>query len=226
MINRNIISPCLHILNEAQIEIYPIFKFITSLDFVLYGGTAISLLFGHRQSVDFDFFSSMILDDNLKLIILNNNNIFKTSKIIQNSFNTLTIKTYNDVKISFFGGLTFGRVGEPQMTDDKILRLASPFDLFGTKLKVIMERAEYRDYKDIIELIKNHNELSLGLASAQSLYQKMYYPIDGIKALTFFSEGNLNELTVDEKSFLIKSVQNIDLFHLPEAPIISYNLSF
>jgi hypothetical protein len=33
-----------------------------SLGFVLYGGAAIALRLGHRQSVDFDFFSSRPLN--------------------------------------------------------------------------------------------------------------------------------------------------------------------
>ena len=45
------------ILPPAQMELWPMLKAIPK-SFVLYGGTAVALRFGHRNSVDFDFFSS------------------------------------------------------------------------------------------------------------------------------------------------------------------------
>src|SRR6185295_15501668 len=46
----------LDILPAAQREIWPNLSPAPGLSFVLYGGTAIALFLGHRQSVDFDFF--------------------------------------------------------------------------------------------------------------------------------------------------------------------------
>ena len=48
----------LDILPEAQKELWP-FLTETPCDFVLYGGTAAALRYGHRQSIDFDFFSTV-----------------------------------------------------------------------------------------------------------------------------------------------------------------------
>ena len=51
-------EPRLDILPAAQRKLWPELKPVQQQGFVLYGGTAIALRLGHRQSVDFDFFSS------------------------------------------------------------------------------------------------------------------------------------------------------------------------
>ena len=55
-------TPHLDILPPAQRELWPLLGASSTLDFVLYGGTAIALRLGHRPSVDFDFFSESPLD--------------------------------------------------------------------------------------------------------------------------------------------------------------------
>jgi hypothetical protein len=48
------------------------------------------------------------------------------------------------VKVSFFGGLGFGRVGKPVATEGKELIPASLDDLMGHELKVLLQRIEAR----------------------------------------------------------------------------------
>jgi len=50
------VSLHLDILPPAQRKIWDALSALPS-EFVLYGGTAIALQLGHRQSVDFDFFA-------------------------------------------------------------------------------------------------------------------------------------------------------------------------
>jgi hypothetical protein len=134
------LKPCVGSLNESQKGIYPLLSEIKDMGFVLYGGTAVSLLFGHHESVDFDLFSSKPLDDVTKFKLKNLNSVFRDSSTFQDSENTFSMLTHSNVKISFFGGLGFGRVGEPIMTSDSILLIASPYDLLGTKLKTLIQR--------------------------------------------------------------------------------------
>jgi len=47
----------LSILSQVQKELWPLLGKV-SARFVLYGGTAIALRIAHRESVDFDFFTS------------------------------------------------------------------------------------------------------------------------------------------------------------------------
>lgn len=49
-------EPRVDLLPSAQRSLWPRLKAVPA-DFMLYGGTALALRLGHRESVDFDFFS-------------------------------------------------------------------------------------------------------------------------------------------------------------------------
>jgi len=55
-------APRLDTLPEVQRLSWPKLAPAAALRFVLYGETAVALRFGHRTSVDFDFFSDAALD--------------------------------------------------------------------------------------------------------------------------------------------------------------------
>ena len=57
----NAFEPKLEILPESQRRLWPELVDVPK-SFTLYGGTAIALRLGHRQSVDFDFFGSEAFD--------------------------------------------------------------------------------------------------------------------------------------------------------------------
>ncbi|EQD72491.1 hypothetical protein B1A_05428 [mine drainage metagenome] len=83
------------------------------MGFTLYGGTAIALQLGHRQSADFDLFTDRYLNESK---IFKKMSFLERAQVIQASENTLTMAYPADkglVKISIFGGITFGRVGRP-----------------------------------------------------------------------------------------------------------------
>ena len=56
-----VFSPRLDVLPEPQRKLWPELAG-TPDHFILYGGTAIALRLGHRQSVDFDFFSPVTFE--------------------------------------------------------------------------------------------------------------------------------------------------------------------
>ena len=112
------------------------------LGFVLYGGTAVALQLGHRSSADFDFFSELQLN---RGHIISAFPFLGESHLLQDQINTFTFlvsATEEPVKISFFGGIDHGRVGEPRWTEDQIVQVASLDDLMATKVKTIMQRIE------------------------------------------------------------------------------------
>lgn len=57
-----VFRPNLNILPLAQQRLWPQLKNASRMGFVLYGGTAIALRLGHRDSIDFDFFSAQPLN--------------------------------------------------------------------------------------------------------------------------------------------------------------------
>jgi hypothetical protein len=50
------------ILPDEQLRVWQQLKSTVGLRYVLCGGTAIALRLGHRQSIDFDFFTDRALD--------------------------------------------------------------------------------------------------------------------------------------------------------------------
>jgi hypothetical protein len=191
--------------------------------FVLYGGTALSLRLGHRQSIDFDFFSSkpVVPDELLKSL-----KVLQGARILQSSSQTLTlaVERKGNVKLSFFGGISFGRVGVPDVTSDGVLKVASLLDVAGTKAKVVIQRAEAKDYLDLLALFKNGINLPQAMAAAIALFGEQYNPILTVKSLTYFDDGDLHMLTPDQKHELKQFASGQD-FALPEVPKLSNDLS-
>jgi hypothetical protein len=111
------LSPRLDILPEAQRELWPQLGRLPR-QFVLYGGTAIALRLGHRSSVDFDFFSPDPLDHRA---LERDLPFLRDGAALQEEANVRTVlasTTHGPVKVSLFGGIGFGRVGEPACTED------------------------------------------------------------------------------------------------------------
>lgn len=207
-----VFQPCLDILPAAQRHLWPALRGARELGFTLYGGTAIALRLGHRESVDFDFFSDQALDrDALRAAFA----FMQHATTLQDHGNTWVVlappgqAAQAQVKLSFFGTLTFGRVGEPEITDDGVLQVASLDDLMATKLKVILQRAEAKDYRDVAAMLCAGVSLSRGLASARLLFGPNFQPSESLKALVYFSDGDLQTLRADEKQTLVNAVKAV-----------------
>jgi hypothetical protein len=185
-------KPRLEVLPPAQLTLWPLLRELPD-DFVLYGGTAIALRLGHRVSVDFDFFSDEPLSgarkDRLKAEI----SFLRDAEVIQNEPNSLTLLVPVDqssVKVSFFGGLSMGRIARPDKTDDEVACVASLEDLLAHKLKVIHDRAEGKDYQDIAEMLDQGMDLAHGLGGRLALFGPSVPTMTTVKALTWFKDIN------------------------------------
>ena len=184
---------------RAQRRLWPQLGPSVALGFVLYGGTAVSLHLGHRRSVDFDFFT----DRPLNAAAIRRAFAFGGStKTLQQAKDTLVVLT-SGVKLSFFGGLPFGRVGDPHLTTDGVAEVASLEDLMAHKLKVILQRAEKKDYADIAAMLRAGHSLARGLAAARLLFGAAFQPAESLKALAFFKDGDLARLSQGDRRILI-----------------------
>jgi hypothetical protein len=221
-----IFSPHKEILPTSQQEVWPKLSDIKRLGFVLYGGTAIALQLGHRISIDFDFFSSLAIQ---KRELYDQLPFLSNSVVVQDEPHSLTVLINNTsskisgVKVSFFWGLQMGRVSEPLITKDEVLQVASLDDLLANKLKVILQRAEFKDYFDIASLLKFGMKLDEGLGYAQALFGHTFAPSESIKALNYFGDGDLYLLSKEDKELLIKESKSIN--QVPLKNIVSRNLS-
>jgi len=126
------------------------------------------------------------------------------------------------VKVSFFGAIAFGRVGEPDLTDDGVLQVASFDDLMAIKVKVVLQRAEAKDYRDIAAMLNAGVSLPRGLASARVLFGPSFQPSESLKALVYFNDGDLKTLTAAEKTTLVDAVKAVR--DLPEVVLHASSL--
>jgi hypothetical protein len=183
----------LEILPKAQREFWKNLAGMVPAHFVLYGGTAVALRLGHRHSVDFDFFSDKRFNFDL---LSTSMPALKRATTLERRLNTLIASMSmpsGDVKLSFFGGLAIGRVGEPDPVQDRVA-VASPLDLLATKLKALHDRIEAKDYLDIEALLKSGLTLSQGIAAATSLFGRSLNPLDTAKAVGWFRDGGLDQI--------------------------------
>lgn len=203
-------QPNLDILPDPQRRLWPKLS-DTPDDFVLYGGTAIALYLGHRESIDFDFFSSAPFEPGE---LIASTRYLQQSERLQSAKNTLVVLIKNSsgsVKLSFFGDLDFGRVQSPLSSNSNNIRIASLLDLAASKIKVLQDRAELKDYFDIYTLLQHGISLDEALSAAMGVYGKAFNPVISLKALTYFDDGDVSKLTMTQKSFLTGSVNSIDL---------------
>jgi len=185
-------------------------------EFVLYGGTALALHLGHRESLDFDFFGNRSFDS----VRLNEKMPFLSgAKIMQQEPNTLSVivDRQGPVKVSFFGVPGIGCLKTPHRAPDNGLQIASLFDLAGIKAAVVQQRAEARDYRDIdAVLLDGRIDLPMALACALAIYGPTFNPQITLKALSFFGDGNLSRLPQETQDRLAKAAREVDLNNLPK----------
>jgi hypothetical protein len=200
-------------LPPAQRQLWPELRPSVGLGLVLYGGTAISLQFGHRRSVDFDFFHHRAL---AKEAIRAAFAFLRRSTTLQDTENTLVVMVPGSgrgggdgVKVSFFGGMSFGRVGDPLLCDDGVMRVASLDDLMAHKLKVILQRSEKKDYQDIAAMIRAGCQVARGLAAARLFFGQAFQPAESLKALTYFGDGDLGRLSGADRGTLIEAAKSV-----------------
>lgn len=203
-------KPIFKTLPRNQRRAWPHLGPAKDLGFCLYGGTALALRFGHRVSVDFDFFSAEALSKSSLMAKLP---FLSEAEILQESRNSYVFMATapggrDPVKISFFAGLSFGRIAAPELSDDGVLLAASIKDLMATKLKVLFDRVEPRDYIDIAEMLGRGVSLSDGIRDALALFPK-FNPIACLKVLCYFDSKELAGLAKNCKLVLTKAVISV-----------------
>jgi len=204
------------ILPPGQEKLWPLLAPLKDLGYCLYGGTALALRFGHRQSMDFDFFTERTLDRKALETTLP---WFRSGTVLRAEPDTHVLlaavpRSRREVKVSFFGGLRFGRVGTPDLSDDGVILVASVRDLLATKLKALFDRVEPKDYLDVAEILSGGGDLLRGLADAGALFGKSFSPAECLRILCWFGEPGLGSLPADCKRTLesrVKAAWNIPL---------------
>lgn len=200
------------ILDEHRQKFMPKLTFLKD-KFYLAGGTAIALYLGHRDSVDFDFFSPDGFD--LRELV----------KQIKAAFNGLSIQEINvqpNTLILVIDGvnMSFFKLEEPMLepfTETEHLKLASLSDIGCMKLGAILARYVLKDYVDLYAICKDHIPLRELLDKAKIKYPHMDTSAF-IRAIAYYEDLQItpilfkNNFFVDVetiKKFFIKEVKDL-----------------
>ena len=183
------LSPSLAALPAEQVALWPRLAQIPD-GFVLYGGTAVSLRLAHRESVDFEFFTSLTVDPDALLASIP---FLTAAHVIQKEGQTLSVEVYpldNElpVKVSFSGGIGFRVLSQPGWVKDNGVVVASLLDLAGTKAKVINQRIELKDYRDISALLDAGLTLPQIVAAAVAIFDGQVDYDHTLSAITYFED--------------------------------------
>jgi hypothetical protein len=200
------LHPRLDVLPAVQRSLWPRLVEVPPV-FTLYGGTAIALHLGHRQSVDFDFFAREDIDP---AALLSTCSLLEGCETLRVAANTLTARTPAGVLLSFFGLRRLRPVRSPLRAVDTGLPVADLADLAASKVLAVQSRAAAKDYFDIAALIRSGFRLGTMLCAAMSVYGHDFNPLPSLKALAFFEDGDLATLDADTVDLLRREVAVVD----------------
>ena len=201
-----------NILDKKRLSVLPLLKEFKN-DFYLAGGTALALQLGHRDSIDFDFFSPNNIDT--KKLFQKIKKIFNKYKIlkVQEENNTLTVYIDDNIKISFF---TYKYKLISKLLNEPYFKLASINDIGAMKLSAITSRASNKDYIDIYYILKQIPLTKL-LQSANKKLPELDRNLI-LKSLVYFKDIKKEPIKFKNKNkivflkiqeFLIKKVRSI-----------------
>ncbi|MEX1119009.1 MAG: nucleotidyl transferase AbiEii/AbiGii toxin family protein [Terrimicrobiaceae bacterium] len=178
---------------------------------VLYGGTALALRLGHRESIDFDFFSSDPIEP-----LTFQAEMALSGEVLQADKNTLTL-IHQGVKLSFFGGLTLNVISPPEQLTQ--CAVASLDDLGACKLAALVNRVEIKDYFDVLALIRHGIPLARLLGCANAVYRGQFPIVPCLKSLTWFEDPKLNTLSETDRQILETAALSVeDIPSIPTQP--------
>ena len=173
----------------------------------LVGGTALALQYGHRQSVDLDFFGRLPEDKDVLLELIHN--IGKVTVLNQSKAILQTV--INDVKVDFVDYSRYPWIDEPVKGDG--FALASDKDIAAMKVNAIIGRGTRKDFIDLFVLLRHYS-----LAEILDFYRQKYPEFSEYRALlsmTYFEDAEMQDMprmfidtSWDEMKFaIIKAVK-------------------
>ena len=153
-------------------------------EFYLVGGTALTLQFGHRNSVDIDLFSTK---DFLDSTIINFLRTKFTIDLVYNKPNSI-ICIINGVKVDF---IKHDYPIIEQIITEEGIRMLSPQDICAMKLNAIQNSGQrLKDFIDIYFLLEHFS-----IKQMLEFYSKKYpimNPVIALRAITYFDDIDPN----------------------------------
>ena len=155
-------------------------------DVRLVGGTALALQYGHRKSVDLDFFG--VLPEDKELLI----DIARTLGDIQviNQTRMILQLIVNQVKVDFVDYSRYLWIDESINGDGFVL--ASDCDIAAMKVNAIIGRGTRKDFIDLYVLLQHYS-----LKEIMNFYRQKYPEFSEYRALlsmTYFEDAEMQDM--------------------------------
>ncbi len=171
-------------------------------EFSLVGGTALSLLYGHRKSVDLDFFSNKPFE-NLEIINA-------LQKKFKGSFDNKSTNPRFGI-FCFVDEVKIDLVRHPHpliRPEQKLegIRMFSTEDIIAMKVQAILGRGKKKDFWDIAELL-NHFSVRDFITFHKEKYTTQNLIITVPQAITYFVDAEESEDPIGLKKQTWASVQ-------------------
>lgn len=146
----------------------------------LVGGTALALQYGHRNSIDLDFFGKLDASDDEILSVLNQ---YNDLEILKES-DKIKIYKINGIKVDF---VSYDYPWLDNVVCEDGIRLASPKDIGAMKIYAAEGRGSRKDFIDIYYLLKRFS-----LEELLSFYNSKFpnhSEFVALRSLTYFSDA-------------------------------------
>lgn len=158
---------------------------MTHNGFYLAGGTALTLYFGHRQSVDLDWFTSNVMGDGMVLAQQIGETVpLNISQVAPGTLHAVA----NEVRLSLLE-YRYTLLQPMTIWTEMDCHLASLDDLASMKLSAIAQRGARKDFLDVYQLINRHKPLPELL----NLYRQKFRTDDVMPVLyglTYFADAD------------------------------------
>ena len=154
----------------------------------LVGGTALALQYGHRQSIDLDFFGEMT---NAPDEIINKMSEFGDCVVLNNQKSILQL-VVSGVKVDVIDYSLYKWIDSPVCENG--LKLASVQDIAAMKINAIEGRGSRKDFIDVYMLLKKYS-----LDEILGFYKQKYsnYSIfRALLSLTFFEDAERESMPI------------------------------
>ena len=191
-----------NILDDERRALLPLFTPLKTGGFYLAGGTALALMLGHRDSVDFDFFTCEHIDtirlfEQLKQLF-RNHALVKT----QEEKGTLSVLVDGSIRMSFFE-YPYPLI-EPLLLSD-YFDLASLPDIACMKLSAITSRAALKDYVDLYFILEKITLKDIIAALRQKMPE--LDPLLALKSLTYFADLQKERIIFKTRPVSLSDIQ-------------------
>ena len=178
----------LEVLPARQAEVWTLLgTFAPDLErwgFYLAGGTALALQLGHRESVDFDFFTQRT---DVGPIVRERLETAFPELILREADPNTVHADLRGVRLSFIGGYKYPLVRSAVTTDAGIF-LADILDIALMKLLAVSHRAAVRDYVDLAAVLRDRLTLSELIEVSMKKYGPRFNAMVSLRALVAFDD--------------------------------------